>query len=477
MAFAAVAAPPKSLPPAQTPFRVQLVQPGFDEKDVIPDLDDVPVPVTPPRVSGQTDKERLGQLFFFDVRVSVNNKEACATCHEAAQGFAGPIPGQMPGTIQGRGGKRTAPSVRYIAFSPKGPTLQGGQYVGGDLWDSRAEDITELGAPFDPNELANVSTPDPHLRNGYSKLIAQKIRNGMHRNLFVEIFHSLDSSSDSQVFFEFMDSIKTFLSSTLMNPFSSDYDEFIANGTPLNASAERGRNLFFGSAGCSNCHSSAGLPVLGIPNPSGHDLFSMFCLANTGVGKNPNNPFYRQTDCSSNPGGCNPAGFAFIDFGLGMNAFGSTAVPNATPPIPSVPFFNVVPGDIPEFRGLFKAPILRNRGLAVSFFHNGSETTLEGVIDRDADRNIAVDKHGKRIAFDLRVGPPVGFTPLHTPPEVLDNVVNVAGVAIADGNPDDNATSGELGNIPLSKQDRFDLKSFIIALTDKDLKKFLPKLP
>jgi hypothetical protein len=44
-------------------------------------------------------------------------------------------------------------------------------------------------------------------------------------------------------------------------------------------------------------------------------------------------------------------------------------------------------------------------------------------------RNIAVDANGKEIAFDLRKGPPSGYTPLFPPPEVLDNVQNVTGVA------------------------------------------------
>jgi hypothetical protein len=42
-------------------------------------------------------------------------------------------------------------------------------------------------------------------------------------------------------------------------------------------------------------------------------------------------------------------------------------------------------------------------------------------------RNIAVDANGRLVAFDLRTGPPAGFTRLWPAPEVLDNVQNVAG--------------------------------------------------
>lgn len=452
-----------------------------DEPDSVVDLDDVPRPKLPPRAPGQTDKERLGQIFAFDTRFSNPPGQSCITCHEARQGFGGPIAGQMPGAVHGRAGKRTAPSLRYIAFSPKGPVLTGGQYVGGKLWDASAEDITQLGAPFDPNEMNNASTPDPLLllRHGYSKDIARKIRKGPHRKLFISVYHQLDGSSDRQLFVEFMDAIQTFIESPLMNPFSSKYDDVIAGKAEFTAAEQRGNDLFFGRAGCSNCHSSAGLPVLGLPNPKGHELFSMFCLSNTGVARNPDNPFYKQTDPTTNPKGFNPLGEAFIDLGLGANPFGSTAVPavpdlpgfpgTGSPAVPSVKFFNLVPGDILEFRGLFKTPHLRNVLLRESFFHNGSETTLRGVIERDSDRNIAVNAAGKRVAFDLNVGPPPGYKRLHPPPEVAENVVNSAGKTPAQGNPNDNATSGELGNLQLSKADIDDLLEFFEALTDKDL--------
>src|SRR5271167_4558824 len=38
---------------------------------------------------------------------------------------------------------------------------------------------------------------------------------------------------------------------------------------------------------------------------------------------------------------------------------------------------------------------------------------------------------GKEIAFDLRKGPPSGYTPLLPPPEVLENVQNLTGVTPA----------------------------------------------
>jgi hypothetical protein len=54
--------------------------------------------------------------------------------------------------------------------------------------------------------------------------------------------------------------------------------------------------------------------------------------------------------------------------------------------------------------------------------------SLKDVVHFYNKRNIAVGANGKEIAFDLRKGPPSGYTPLFPPPEVLDNVQNVTRV-------------------------------------------------
>ena len=77
----------------------------------------------------------------------------------------------------------------------------------------------------------------------------------------------------------------------------------------------------------------------------------MFCYANIGVPKNPNNPFYEKTDPTTNPYGYNPLGAKYIDYGLGLN-------PNPAPD--GTRFYKTTPGDIHKFRGLFKAPSVRN---------------------------------------------------------------------------------------------------------------------
>jgi hypothetical protein len=69
-------------------------------------------------------------------------------------------------------------------------------------------------------------------------------------------------------------------------------------------------------------------------------------------------------------------------------------------------------------------------------------------------RNIAANAMGQEVAFDLRTGPPPGFTRLFPPPEVLDNVQNVQGAL------------GNIGNLGLSNQQENDLVAFLQILSD-----------
>jgi cytochrome c peroxidase len=191
----------------------------------------------------------------------------------------------------------------------------------------------------------------------------------------------------------------------------------------------------------------------------------MFCYANIGTPKNPANPFYAETDATNNPNGFNPLGSAFIDYGLGAN-------PNPAPG--GTAFMSSTPGDIAEFRGVFKAPSLRNVDMRPSpdfvkgYMHNGVFKSLEDVVHFYNKRNIAVDALGDEVAFDLRIGPPLGYTPLFPPPEVLDNVQNVAGLRPSETRlgESDVANNGQIGHLDLSPDEETDLVNFLKTLTD-----------
>jgi cytochrome c peroxidase len=328
--------------------------------------------------------------------------------------------------------------------------------------------------------MANTPTgPYPPVAGGYSALVAQKLKQRPYAALFPEVFGAaaFSSATDADIYAFATQAIAAFEASAEVCQFSSKYDASI-HGVPqmhkytLTPSEENGRKLFFGAAQCSQCHSTATLHSgqnprsKSLPQPifnaGGKDLFTMYCYANVGVPKNPNNPFYQQTDAASNPYGANTLGEAFVDYGIGMN-------PNPAPD--GTRFMIASPGDVPQFRGLFKAPTLRNADMRInaafvkSYMHNGVFKSLKEVVHFYNERNIALDAHGNKMAFDLRVGPPPGFTAEFPPPEVMDNMQNIAGLSPANAGADV-ATNGQVGNLGLTYAEEDDLVHFLQILTD-----------
>jgi cytochrome c peroxidase len=452
----------------------------------------LPPPVQTPNAVPLSPGQQLGKDIFFDHTLSNPEGYACATCHIPQSGFTGPsslvnrFAGPVPGVIPGRFGRRKPQSIPYATFSPAGPYLngglEGGTYLGGNFWDGRAPDTaTQARMPFlDQNEMAN--TPDgpypPHA-GGFSPLVVQKLRRRPYTTLFQNVFGRdvFETSTGRQIYDLMTAALAMYEASAEINQFSSKFDAS-TNATPplelytFNPSEENGRQLFFGKAQCSQCHSAAALdPVLEVAQ--GKETFTMYCYANIGVPKNPGNPFYINTNCDSNPEGCNPLGPDFIDYGLGAN-------PNPAPD--GTLFMNATPGDIQEFRGLFKAPSLRNvdlrpyPGFVKSYMHNGVFKSLEEVVHFYNKRNIATNSAGLETEFNLMTGPPAGFTPLFPPPEVIDNVQNVSGFSpteagqvppppdISPGPPV--AVNGQVGNLQLTAQEEADLVNFLKTLTD-----------
>ena len=443
------------------------------------DFRPLPAPIQPPNLVRLAPVEQLGKDIFFDHTLSNPTGYACATCHVPRAGFTGPnsevnaTAGPVPGIVPGRVGRRKPQAVAYSAFSPYGPYFDDDLQVwlGGNFWDGRAPDnVAQAKMPFlDQNEMANTPVgPYPPHSGGFSTLVARKLGRRPYATLFRAVFgpEVFSESSDAEVYDLATRAIAAYEASAEINPFSSRYDASRFGVPPrnqyrLSASEERGRGLFFGKAQCSACHSSATLdPVLAATG--GKDAFTMYCYANVGVPKNPGNPFYLETDPVSNPFGSNPLGEAFIDYGLGAN-------PNPSPG--GMRFLASTPGDIAQFRGLFKAPSARNvdrrpsSGFVKSFMHNGVFKSLEEVVHFYNKRNVAADRRGHEVVFDLRVGPPGGFVPLFAPPEVLDNVQNVAG-ASPDAATTEVESNGQVGNLGLTRRDEVDVVNFLRTLTD-----------
>jgi cytochrome c peroxidase len=456
----------------------------------------LPAPTQPPNIVALTPLEQLGKDIVFDSTLSNPTGYSCFTCHVPETGFASTsvsevnaFSGIMPGVVPGRFSNRKPMTYAMSTFSPIGPfyDADAGVYIGGNFWDGHEPDESHQATqPFiDPNEMANTSVgPYPPVAGGYSPLVVKKVQTRPYTPLFKQVYGPdvFTKYTTPQLYIIITETIGAYEASAELNPFNSKYDAS-KYGTPpqklykLSASEERGRILYgvggnpsnnplYGSAQCFQCHSSQTLTLVQAET-DGKETFTMFCYANIGVPKNPNNPYYENTDATSNPFGYNPLGTKYKDFGLGSN-------PNPAPD--GTVFYKTTPGDIHKFRGLFRAPSVRNSDkrptptFVRAYMHNGVFKSLEEVVNFYNKRNIAVNAAGQEVAFDLRQGPPSGYNPLLPPPEVLDNVQNVAGLtpaqAAAEGVSGTVATNGQVGNLQLTASQATDLVNFLKILTD-----------
>jgi cytochrome c peroxidase len=457
----------------------------------------LPPPVMPPDTVILSDVERLGKFMLYDINLSDPVGYACATCHIPETGFTGPVSivnqnaGTMPGVVPGRFSNRKPQSYVYASYEPEGPFFNAnkGVYVGGGFWDGRVPDNFGQAQqpPINPNEMANISTNGiyPPTAGGFSALLASKLQFRPYTPLFLSIYglDAFTKYTPQEIYLIFAAEVAAYQATGEVNGFSSKWDASIYGVPPqtlytLTPSEERGRILYgvgqnpfsdptYGQAQCFQCHSSAALPNV-TQMVNGKEVFTMYCFANIGNPRNLGNPFYQQTNCVSNPHGCNPLGTNYVDFGLGDN-------PN---PAPDGTVFNN-PATNGPFLGLFKTPSNRDvdlrppgfPGFVKAYMHNGVHKSLPQVVHFYNTRNIAVNPATRQqVAFDLRVGPPPGFNRIWGPPEVLANVQNVAGFtpaqAIAAGTTGVIAMNGQVGNLGLTPQQEIDVVNFLKILSD-----------
>jgi len=88
--------------------------------------------------------EQLGKSIFFDLNLSINQNQSCASCHPPEVGWTGPSSdinaggAVYEGSIPGRFGDRKPPSAAYATLSPIFYQDKSGLFVGGNFWDGRA---------------------------------------------------------------------------------------------------------------------------------------------------------------------------------------------------------------------------------------------------------------------------------------------------------------------------------------------------
>ena len=282
----------------------------------------------------------LGRMLYFDVNLSNNRTQSCATCHDPSVGFVDPRDNEVNGMAslgdnQHSLGSRHAPAVAYASFSPDFHFDSKQQvFVGGQFWDGRAKNlIQQAGLPvLNPREMGMPSK---------AAVVARLQENTTYKSLFNQHFGEQIWHQPEQAFLAMSHAIAAFEGSPEVSPFDSKYDRYLAGNYELTAQEELGMALFF-SNNNTNCHACH---MLKQPEES-QETFSNYQFYN--IGTPPNMALNTAKGIGEH----------VIDRGLLAN--------------PAI--------QDPDQLGKFKVPSLRNVAITGPYMHNGVFNKLSTVL-------------------------------------------------------------------------------------------------
>ena len=287
-------------------------------------------------------KIELGRQLYFDTRLSKDNTISCASCHAPEHGFARET--QFGVGVGGELGGRNSP-VAYNRI------LSGKQF-----WDGRAESLEEQakGPIANPIEMSNThelcirTVGDiPGYRVQFERIFPDGVTIDNVAKAIASFERVLVTAPSPWDFYSQLHDFKKAFAAELqdLDALKADdpeaYKQYMemkqaADAHPLSESAKRGGELFFGQkASCTACHVGAN--------------FSDEQYHNVGVGMDSKDP----------------------DLGR-----------------------YVITKDEKD-RGAFKTPTIRNVALSPPYMHDGSEKTLEAVVeyyDKGGQPNLHLDE-------------------------------------------------------------------------------------
>lgn len=284
--------------------------------------------------------EELGQALFFEVNLSKNRTQSCATCHDPANGFADARETRAGGAYSlgddGHSlGDRNAPTAAYAMFSPKFSKAEDGAYIGGQFLDGREPDLTDQagGPPLNPIEMG---MPDK------ASIVARLQENPDYVAALQAYFGTNIFAQSDAAYGAMASSLAAYETTAEFAPFDSKYDRSLRGEYVMTAEEELGKLLFFSEqfTNCNQCHQLRGSQI------AEQETFSDYKYYNIGV---PTNVTGRAQ---------NGVSVDTVDHGL----MGNPAV-----------------GDAAE-DGKFRTPTLRNIAVTGPYMHNGVFSDLRTVI-------------------------------------------------------------------------------------------------
>jgi len=328
----------------------------------------------------------LGQLLFFDRIICGNNDTACATCHHPLTNTTDSL---ALGVGTGSPSKNLIGLSRVLGdhreFVPRNsPDIfnRGSRHWTSMFWDSRATTgeggiVSPAGASlpkelvkplqiqamFPPTSRDEMRGSHEDVFNGnavaafsdddfvgiWNALFDRVMQIDEYRTLFSEAFPEVD---ESQLGFQHVAIALAAFEAEAFGMSDSPFDQFLrGDNRAMTRAAKRGAKLFYGKAGCADCHSGALLT---------DQLHHNLAVPQMGPGK----------DAAS---------------GLDFGRFGVT-------------------GDKLD-RFSFRTPALRNVAETGPWMHNGAFSSLEDVIDHHLDPKRSLKDYSARqqlVQPDLR---------------------------------------------------------------------------
>jgi len=300
-----------------------------------------------PAATTLSDQAALGELIFKDVSLSASGRQACATCHVESNAHApdNALPAQFGGPLMDQQGRRSAPSVRYLAFNTAFFFDGEGTPTGGFFWDGRDASLqAQAHEPFlNPVEMANASVADVVAKLALAPYAAQ----------FQRVYGADILSRPADAFDRMALALQRYqLEDVEFRPFTSKYDEFLRGKAQLSAQEQRGLALFSSptKGNCAGCHPAAKGADGSFP------LFTDFTYDNLGLPRN------TALTLNADP--------TYFDLGLCARPSGDLAART-------------------DLCGAFKVPSLRNVARRQVLFHNGVfnslKTALTFYVQRDTN--------------------------------------------------------------------------------------------
>lgn len=272
-------------------------------------------------------KIELGRQLYFDTRLSSDSTISCASCHSPVEGYTAQT--QFGVGVRGQEGGRNSPVSFNRIISKE------------QFWDGRAGSLEEqaVGPIANPIEMGN--THDACVKclaaiPGYKAQFDRIFGDGVNVDNIGKAIAAFERAIVTGaapydaylplVNFEkiYRDDLEELEELREEDPeFVAEYEglKTAADANPMSESAKRGMELFFGKANCANCHS-----------------------------------------------GANFADEQYHNLGVGMEA-----------DKPDLGRYEVTKEE--KDRGAFKTPTLRNVALTGPYMHDGSQKTLEEVME------------------------------------------------------------------------------------------------